>query len=338
MTDLMDRLRAADPVPDPVTAPPIEWLVPRLQATTETAPRDLAAEARPGAPRESAPADPAAPRDPAPAGGATSCPPGRPRLRRRLRVLVPVFAAALAAAVVVLLGRGSSPDVVAEARAALGAPGEIVHTIVRTQQFDENGKAIGQSNVEQWAALDPLRTRTRMTITPAEDGTPRMTESDYADGVFRSAWSWDDYLREHKLSPEELAGYVAANTGSESALDAGADPVAGVRALLAGGKLAPAGETEVNGRRVLLLRGDRPRRVLPDGRGVQLAVRVEYLVDAETYVPVQVTYRIKPSLGAGGAQTTRTTFETYERLPLAGNEALLRIPDADQRRVMKAHR
>ena len=65
----------------------------------------------------------------------------------------------------------------------------------------------------------------------------------------------------------------------------GADPVAGVRALLAGGKLAPAGETEVNGRRVLLLRGDRPRQVLPNGRGVQLAVSVEYLVDAVINYP-----------------------------------------------------
>jgi hypothetical protein len=59
-----------------------------------------------------------------------------------------------------------------------------------------------------------------------------------------------------------------------------------------------------------------PPPPLDGARG--FAVDVEYLVDASTYEPVQVTL----DRGAGGKSVI--TFETFERLPM--DPALLRIP------------
>jgi hypothetical protein len=306
--DLMTRLRAADPVPEPIVAPPTEWLIARLETVGEVAPR--ASRAR----------------------------------RRRLRVLLPVFATALAAAVVLLFARGSSPDVVAEAAAALGTPGEIVHTVTRTEEFTPAGRPKSLGNYmrlgensdrdEEWAALNPLRTHTRKTILPPGGGAPLSLDFDYANGVDRMARSWSDALHVTVMPADQVADYEAANTGSASALDAGADPVAGIRTLLADGKLTPAGETDLGGRHVLQLRGQRSGHLGNLPSEPVITVGVEYLVDAKTYEPVQVSYRISPS-SVTGTSLVRKTFVTFETLPLAGNEALLRIPDADQRRVVR---
>src|SRR5688500_17164334 len=96
MTELMDRLRAADPVREALVPPPIEPLLGRL--------------------------------DPSP-------PARRPRRR-----LVPAIALVALLAALVVLTRGSSPDVVAEARAALGGPDELVHTVFRVENIDNRGR------------------------------------------------------------------------------------------------------------------------------------------------------------------------------------------------------
>jgi hypothetical protein len=108
-----------------------------------------------------------------------------------------------------------------------------------------------------------------------------------------------------------------------------------IRTLLADGKLTPDGETDVDGRHVLRLRGERSGHLGNIAREPVITVGVEYLVDAKTYEPVQVSYRISPASVAAGTALVRKTFVTFETLPLAGNEALLRIPDADQRRVVR---
>jgi hypothetical protein len=317
MTDLTDRLRAADPVPEPIAAPPSEWLIARLEAAGEVA-----------SPRRARPA--------------------RRRRRLRLRVILPVFATALTAAVVVLFARGSSPDVVAEAREALGTPDQIIHTVVRTERISPNGRLrqpghylkLGEvsDRSELWTALNPVRTRSITTILPTSGGAPLTLQRDYAGGIYRTAKSWDDRLSVVTLPAKVVATAEAAFTHPTSATEAGWDPVAGVRTLLSEGKLTPAGKTKVGDREVLRFTGVRPKRVRPGGRGTELQVDVEYLVDADTYAPVRITTRLHPlsPTAKTGIETSRISFETYERIPVAGHQALLRIPDAGQRRVVRS--
>ena len=110
----------------------------------------------------------------------------------------------------------------------------------------------------------------------------------------------------------------------------GPDPVAGIRELLASGDLKAAGETTLDGRRVLRLVAQEPQRNTT-AKDLSPAT-IEYLVDASTYVPVRITQDDRVEI-AGNDGSRRsflrrvTTFETFERLPLTPeNEALLRLP------------
>src|SRR4051794_39995608 len=111
MSDLMGRLRAANPVTEEPALPSVEPLLARLDE--------------------------------------------RPRRRPRRRwVLVPAVAVALALIVVLATGRG--PNVVAEAQAALGGPGGIVHVIVREERFNPDRTLVEGSGKtsEIWSASD----------------------------------------------------------------------------------------------------------------------------------------------------------------------------------------
>ena len=310
MTDLMDRLRAADPVREEPLAPPLEPLLARLEAKPPAGRRAAARQGPLAARRRRA---------------------GRPR------ALIPAFAAVLVLALAVVFARGGDPDVVAEAREALATSGEVVHIVTRLDDaptllvpYVENGRRVtgtASKRVESWVALDPVRSRTRMTILPRGSGAPRTTEFDTADGVTRFAQSWDDKLLVMRL-PARARRDIERLKLTPSPLRLGPDPLVSIRELLASGGLKPAGETTFEGRRVLRLRGSEPlggtkRRPRP-------RLEVEYLVDAETYAPVRMTMR-----STVDDTVMRRTFEVYERLPATpANLALLRIPDADQRRVV----
>ena len=85
----------------------------------------------------------------------------RPRRSRR-RLLIPALVMTVLVAVVVGLElRGPNVDVVAEARAALGGPGGIVHVIARDERFNPDGTLVDRSGTtsEIWSASDPLRFR-----------------------------------------------------------------------------------------------------------------------------------------------------------------------------------
>jgi hypothetical protein len=222
---------------------------------------------------------------------------------------------------------------VAEARAALGAPGEIIHTVTiidrRSPLIAEDGRRrIGtiSDRVERWVQLSPFRERLRMTVTRDDGGGLESIERDYADGVARIAQSWNDELQVSRLAPDYRDAYERLNT-EEGLITSGPDPLAAVRAMLADGRLKPAGETDFAGRRVLRLTGSAP------GAGPRGAARLdtEYLVDATTHEPVQVSIA-----SSDGAPMSRITYETYERLPATeANLALLRIPGAAARRVVR---
>jgi hypothetical protein len=306
---LMDRLRAADPVPGEPETPPVEFLLTRLE-------------------------------------------PARPRRRGgRRRVVAIALAAVLVAAGIVVAGelRQPSVDVLAQAREALGTgQDEIVHIVVRTEALGRNGKVVGSLFVdgrrkigaisnrsERWIATDPHRTRGRLTILPRGGGAERTVENDYADGVSRSAYSWDDTLLVHVIPVKYRPESMPAPDGPAQL--SGGDPTAAIRSLLARGKLREAGETRVGERRVLRLVGHQPVE-RHKGGAISPAVDVEYLVDAVTYAPVRMTFKHKQPIEGRlvEADTIRLTFETYERIPLtAESAALLRIPDADTRRVIK---
>ena len=257
-----------------------------------------------------------------------------------------MIVALLAVAVVAGLAQRSSPDVVAEARAALGTSGEIIHVVTRTERsglavkgsgdqiwVDDHGRPLGRfsNRTERWAAIDPLRERSRFTIVPERGGTPHTIDFTYADGVTQIKQSWTDKVQSDPVSGAEYA----EQRGRINPAEPGPDPVAGIRELLASGDLKAAGETTLEGRRVLRLVAQEPQRNTTP-KGDSPATRIEYLVDASTYVPVRITQddRVEIAGNEDDRDGSRrsflrrvTTFETFERLPLTPeNEALLRLP------------
>ncbi len=141
---------------------------------------------------------------------------------------------------------------------------------------DEEGRPLGRMSdrSERWTALDPLRERTRYTIVPEGGGEPHTTDITYGDGVMQVSHSWMDKLQTDNLSEEKYESVRGELT------QPGADPVAGVRELLADGRLKTAGEEQLDGRRVLRLVGEQAQRV--PGTEKFPAIKVEYLVDAGT--------------------------------------------------------
>jgi hypothetical protein len=81
-------------------------------------------------------------------------------------------AAAALAAVLVLVGFGAGAgkrlDVVAQARAALSPPQEIVHMVVTDSAVARRGVRVPPPNTtEQWSAVDPPRWRLVQNMAPA---------------------------------------------------------------------------------------------------------------------------------------------------------------------------
>jgi hypothetical protein len=250
---------------------------------------------------------------------------------------VPAIAALLAVAVVVgFQQRSTSPDVIAEARAALAPTGGIIHVVTRLDYTveggerpdapvlrDEHGRALGtfSNRTERWTALNPLRERSRTTIDG--DGETHTIDFTYADGVTQVKQSWSDKLQTGSLTEKQYTDV----RGELSPGQPGPDPVAGVRMLLADGRLKQAGEETVDGRRVLRLTGEEPS---PNGSAERPFPprRFEYLVDAETFAPVRITYQdVIDDVDVVKDLRRVITFETFERLPMTpANEALLRLP------------
>jgi hypothetical protein len=303
MTDLVDRLRAADPVASEPEAPRVEWMLDRL----------------------------------------TEVPRVPPRRRAPRRALVAGLAAiAGLAGAVAMVGGSSSRDIVAEASEALASEGAVVHTVFTYQQLDTSGTPIpqrkyqfsrkpkrtgwGDLQTERWTAQGPRRERVISTIFAADGGRNGVSEIAYADGVYRYESNLDRLTGVHTFRvPKRFRKATEKPPAMLGGL--GSDPVADIRALLADKQLEPAGETVIDGRKLLSLRGKVESRKFKNG-GVAPELRVEYLVDPETYEPVRIDQR--PFSKKGGKLTPmrgfRINFKTYERLPLTGsNLALLKL-------------
>lgn len=341
--DPFARLRNADPAADRRAAPSIAPLLERLEDHDAATPR----ETRSAPPGAGGPGTSANAR-----GTALGRAVGGRRRRRQLAVVlaatVLVVAAALGA--VGLLGRGPGGlDVVARARAALVSHGEILHVATRTTRRSGGAGGAAQRTTvmrtERWSAEAPARLRATRQLLAGPRGPGPVYVDDYAGRTFRSTSSDSRDLHvtvvPRRLAPVMAAQRLAVENISSLGMMAGADPVRALRRMLDDGRVHAAGEVELHGRRLLRL-VYRPRagaaergtyfRESADRGSLEASFPIEYLVDAETFAPVRVSYgRRMPNTGQARPRTpsgfaTTIVFEAYERLPLtAENERLLRI-------------
>jgi hypothetical protein len=234
------------------------------------------------------------------------------RVRRRRLTLGGLAATAALATVLVLLGIGSgggrSLDVLAQARAALTPPREVVHLVVTSSLVGRHSRPL---TTEQWSATDPPRWRIAV-----DDGRQQMA---YAHGVqcvyFRPRNALSIYR-----------GYSDTGVPWKAPGMFGNDPVAGLREMLAAGKLRDAGEVSVDGRAARRLIGE--MRI----RRSDFVQRISYDVDAKTFAPLGGTLVFL--LAHGHRVTMRFQVDRYERLPLtAENAKLLTIHTNAQTKV-----
>jgi hypothetical protein len=190
-----------------------------------------------------------------------------------------------------------------------------------------DGKPIGvlSRRIEQWATDRPLRFRIDRDVQTA-DGRPVGTiQSGHDDdGTSWELHTWDGSLQVTQHASPELADAIGGVP---------ADPTATIRRLLDGGQLHQDGTTEIAGREAVRLVADRPPAASLT-EGVNAPTRIEYLVDARTFAPLELRESVEMTStvdgGAGPARYFLTSVfdvERYERLPLDDvTRALFRVP------------
>lgn len=308
--------------------------------------------------------------------GTSTAPPAAaevPRSSRRAFVRGGVAVAGVAAvglaSVDVLPGLGGSPvDVVASARAATAPTSGILHTVVRYEHGPGISMAwIGRTNLhpeakrryrpevmgrltgdtESWTSDFPPRERQVMFVDLTDSDEVGRSETSQGERDSRMHASWDDFVIVRRVDEAEYARWVRARRRAARRLGqgfgTGMDPVAAVRTLLDLGRLRAAGKTELGGRPVARLVGRAPSYVDSGGTTIQ-PVDYEYLVDAQTYVPVRISstqvlparpHDEEPAARHERRIVQRWTFEVFERLPLTPeNERLLTV-DATGLRVVR---
>lgn len=251
--------------------------------------------------------------------------------RPRMAVLALCAGAIVAIVVAVSLGATSKRlDPVAEARAALGSPGEIVYMKITSQitpQTTDNGLPSPQTT-EQWSAVSPLRWRQVQAIAPPSRGQGAMgdahgpifgrMELSYAHGVQR-------LYRAERDTLTVTSGYRDDESAARipSVLGQGAgDPQGDLRSML-DADVSDEGEQQVGGRTVRRFVSARPRG----------AVRLVLDVDPVTFAPLEAT--ISHSFPDDGRRIlTHVNVDDYKRMPLtASTERLLEIQTTPQTQV-----
>jgi hypothetical protein len=250
---------------------------------------------------------------------------------RRGATAVSMLAACVGAVALLLSGAGGGAhvDVLAQARAALAMPGQIVH-LITTEHVEIRGGAHPESGPsstrEQWSSTSPARWRVALTI-PTPDATPEGKPLGNTDGLVTGPMQFsygggssEEYF-EQSNSLNITTGVSEQSPQASPTGPLGVEPIAQVRTMLGDGQLGEAGTTTVNGKAALRLLGAYPRGENPPWH-------VEYDVDPTTYAPVQVTIEVaQPSRPASkGIQTIVVSVGRYELVPLnASTESLLSI-------------
>lgn len=288
--------------------------------------------------------------------------------RRRPFRLVGIAAATL---VVVAVGAVALPilpspapkavgplDVVAEARAALGNPGEIVHYAVTYESTfqgfgagDDGGKcSTAKRPLEAWQATgSEVRWRMKVPGPGPEceggmyrpDGTEvvgdwQQSRTATTSTTYTPSDNRIDVLTELPSSgPDAYAGLPGVDTKLLAASNG--NFVEALRGLLASGKLKASRPVVQRGRRVVVLTGVRRDRSGKGSGRLIVEHRLRYVVDAASFAPVRLTSNDttfffkgngRPKDGSFGSSYT-TIFTSWEVLPATPeNEKLLTIRPA----------
>jgi hypothetical protein len=287
----------------------------------------------------------------------------RTRRRRTVRRLALAAAAACAAAIAVTaisidFTRPGGPgiDAVAQARAAIASPGEIVHyTVALSAGPGATDPDCNAGPLEVWRAANPTRWRAVQPVSADPDcGTvdlsqgygpivaPRL-EVSYAAGRTSSYVPGRDLMlvivdagapkEGERRAPSSAAGAASIQLMSTTprardvephAIARAPDPVSDVERLLAKGDLRDDGERVRDGRRVRVLSGGWTRG---DGNEFHETTTIDYVVDADTFAPIAVTSTTRLELdGEVTSSSVRASFADYERIPLTEQSAgLLKI-------------
>lgn len=255
-----------------------------------------------------------------------------PPHRRRLALSVATGAVLIAVVAVVLAASGERRlDPVAEARAALAPPGEIVYMKVTSTTSARGASGVPPPRTtEQWWTADPLSWR-------LEEVIPRPTRRSGgrwdADGpIFgREERSYAAGVTRHYLAERDTLVVVRGYRDDEgaaqlpSALGAGSgDPEADLRSMLLEGTVTDRGERRLRGRTVRRFVVEQRSRRAVDPTAVRQFV---YDVDPETFAPIEA--RFSASIGKSRSPTritVRMRVDAYRRIPLTAQSAeLLRI-------------
>ena len=281
--DLMERLAAADPLPDAERLNPEDQreadalLASLLAGPTE----DHAAEPRPWRPRRFAVA----------AAGALCA------------------AAAAFAAINLLDSDTPGPGVIEKAVAAVTGEGAVYHVL---QRGSGSSTGIPEQRrqsfyFESWHTPDG---RTHRKTFEAEPGRRVRLLEDWA-GRRLPGRRGGPLLRWDARSNTIYAGGFAVGSGTKGAprIDPFGDPGATLRALEREGRLRVDGTVQVGDRVAYrLVSGVVPGPT--DGEEES----VEFLVDSETYLPLAQRYWVR--FGSAKPSTYRFRYLVYERLPL----------------------
>lgn len=255
---------------------------------------------------------------------------------RRLwpRPLVPALCAGALAAVgvtIVLAAGGEQLDPVAEARAALSPPGDIVYMkITSTTSSPGAGTVPPPRTTEQWSMRNPLRWRFLETIPRPSARLGGMAdahgpmygrrETSYAGGVQRVYLAKRDTMT-------VTTGYddddPAAKIPSMLGLGSG-DAQADLRSMLFDGEVRDLGELQAGGR-IARRFVSTIRRAGPNDP--VMVLRLVYDVDPHTFAPIEARFsHAFPTIDRAPRVVLRLRVDEYKRIPL--NEAtgeLLRI-------------
>ena len=248
--------------------------------------------------------------------------------------------AAVVAALLLLPGTraGRRLDVVAEARAALAPPGEVVHLRIVTGASRVGLQPLLSRKTDQWSAVDPPRWRIAQTLSG--DGSAQVfnglrspvsgrQEVSYAHGVERT------YLAEHDLLTR-VEGFSDSGPAAKVPSPLGGDPATDLRALLSHGRARDAGVVRVGGR-------DVRRIVVEQASSPRLRSDLTYDVDPTTFAPIRGVVRVR-FLPPGDRRHPRPrplvsavtfTVTAYERISLDATSAkLLRIQTTPRTKVV----
>ena len=255
-------------------------------------------------------------------------PPPRPR-RPRYALATAVALVAIGVATVVLSASGERLDPIAEARAALAPPGDIVYMKITSETISPGASSVpAPQTSEQWSATNPLRWRyvtnvrggSMGTVIGGRDVTITRQETSYGAGVLRYYLAAPDRLTVTRgFDDEDVAARLPSALGQGSG-----DPEADLRSLLFEGRVTDLGEQQLGGRTVRRFVVERHPKAANDP---PTSLRLVYDVDPQTFAPVEG--RMSVWFGSDTQRprvTTRMRVDVYRRIPLNATTArLLRI-------------